>query len=117
VNTDHLLRALVTADARTREILSARGWSGEAEKLPPEAAGPPPPTPALRRILDATRASLPASAHAAAEPEHLLLALLRSGETAGREALAGAGVDLEGLRADLIAVLANRPCANPRRPR
>lgn len=105
VDTQHLLRALVTADTRTREILRARGWSAEVGELPSGVAAPPPPTPALRRILDATRALLPASGHAAAEPEHLLLALLRTGESNALAALKAAGVDIGGLRSDLVAAL------------
>jgi hypothetical protein len=58
----------------------------------------PQPTPALRRVLDA----IPLGA----QPEHLLLALLRSGESTALGALTAAAVDQDALRADLIASLA-----------
>jgi hypothetical protein len=105
VHTRHLLVALATADEPTRELLKAQGWSIEIGELSDQALSLPPATPALARVLDATRAAVLASDRQATEPEHLLLALLRSGDTEALGTLRDAGVDLERLRWGAIAAL------------
>jgi hypothetical protein len=109
VGTEHLLRALATADEQTQAILRARGWTAEMGAIEPaDGEGTPelpPPTPALRRLLDRIPDTLSLSGHSEPEPEHLLLALFRSGDNTALATLRAAGVDFHGLRADLVAAL------------
>jgi ATP-dependent Clp protease ATP-binding subunit ClpA len=64
-------------------------------------------------VLDKTRDTVSLSGHCEAEPEHFLLALLRTGDNSALASLRAAEVDFEGLRKDLVAVLAT-PVAGAR---
>jgi hypothetical protein len=105
VGTEHLLAGLSVADDRTRDLLRAHGWTAGYE-LAGQISESQVSTPALKRVFKAAHGLLPLSGHAKVEPEHLLLALLGSGETSARTALEAADVDLEGLRSALVAKLA-----------
>lgn len=103
--TEHLLRALWVADEPVRTVLRARGWKC-VPVLPPARDRLPPSSPALRRVVTIAADLRSLSGHAHIEPEHLLLALLRGGDTLARAELVAAGVDLEALRSDALAALA-----------
>jgi hypothetical protein len=106
VGTEHLLRALATADERTRDMLSRHGYRDDIAPPASPAAEIPPPTTALRRVLDRVPGTLSLAGHSAAEPEHLLLALFRAGDNTALATMRSAEVDFRALRADLIASLA-----------
>lgn len=104
-DTEHLLHALLV-DERTCELLAAHGFRAEIPAVPTDLPEKAPPARTLQAVMDAALKARSLSGHPTAEPEHFLLALLRSGDTHAMAELVAAGVDVEALRTATLGALA-----------
>jgi hypothetical protein len=87
---------------RVREAVEALVQAGPPGTELPEKVLP---TPRARRALDAAREAARELGHAYVGTEHLLLGLLNEGQGVAARALRSLGVEPEGVRAEMLAVL------------
>jgi Clp amino terminal domain, pathogenicity island component len=107
VRPEHLLSALANEPSGAAgEMLRQAGVSASVQPLPDGSPPPSTPTsPALVKILERSRSLLTLRGDAAIDTEHLLLALLESGDETVRATLREAGADATAMRRELIARL------------
>jgi hypothetical protein len=107
VHPGHLLSALASEPAGIAGEMLRR--AGVSASVRPHADGSPPPStptsPAVVKILERSRSLLTLRGDVAVDTEHLLLALLESGDEDVHATLRRAGADATALRRELLARL------------
>lgn len=115
IGTEHILLGLIqegeglAAQALRALEISVVGVRQEVEETigradrPP--SGKPPFTPRAKSVLELSLRAAMQLGHANIDTEHLLLGLIRDGESVGSQVLINLGADLESVRRELISLM------------